>query len=76
MSEVNRKQSAIVDSEKALLLRGMEVARELGISRALAYRLMQDGTLPVVRIGRAVRVPFEGLRRWVSDNTAGGHSVE
>ena len=40
---------------------GRDAARELGI--ALAFRLMQDGTLPVVRIGRAVRVLFEGLTR-------------
>ncbi len=76
MSKVNHKRSETVDSERALLLRGNEVAHELGISRALAYRLMQDGTLPVVRIGRAVRVPSDGLRRWVSSRTAGGQDCE
>ena len=71
MSNINDNRSEVVDGEKALLLRGREVAHELGISRALAYRLMQDGTLPVVRIGRAVRVPFHGLKRWVDRNTHG-----
>ena len=47
----------------ALLLRGIEVAKELGISRALAYRWMQNGTLPVVRVpgSKAVRVPRDAL---------------
>jgi len=59
---------------QALLLRGTEVAVELGISRALAYRLMQNGTLPVVRVpgGRAVRVPRAALLRWIDEQTAGG----
>jgi hypothetical protein len=33
------------------LLRASEVQRELGISRATAYRMMTDGTLPVYRFG-------------------------
>ena len=55
-----------------LLLRGIEVAEELGISRALAYRWMAKGILPTVRIpgSTAVRVPREGLLKWVEDNTA------
>jgi len=54
-----------------LLLRGGEVAAMLGISRALAFRWMQDGTLPVVRIAgaRTVRVPEDALREWIRRNT-------
>ena len=66
----------MVDGQNTLLLRGNEVARRLGVSRAMAYRMMQDGTLPVVRIGRAVRVPTEELRGWVSRNTMGGEHRE
>ena len=46
------------------LLRASEVQRELGISRATAYRMMTDGTLPAYRFsgrrGRRtmVRVPI------------------
>lgn len=52
------------------LLRACDVQRELGISRATAYRMMTDGTLPVYRFaGRAgrrpmVRVSCEDLREW------------
>jgi len=52
------------------LLRASEVQRELGISRATAYRMMTDGTLPVYRFpgqqgGRnMVRVSYKDLREW------------
>jgi excisionase family DNA binding protein len=54
---------------KPLLLRGGEVADALGISRALAYRWMQAGILPTVRVSRSVRVPHDGLLDWIAQNT-------
>jgi excisionase family DNA binding protein len=56
------------------LLRAIEVQKELGVSRATAYRLMTDGTLPVYRFGgrrgqRAmVRVSESDLRRWLEEH--------
>ena len=38
------------------LLTGGDVARILKISRSYAYRLMRRGEMPVVRLGRSVRV--------------------
>jgi len=38
------------------LLKASDVARILNISRALSYRLLQQGEIPVVRINRAVRI--------------------
>jgi excisionase family DNA binding protein len=57
-----------------LLLRGGEVAALLGVSRALAFRWMQDGVLPTVRIpgARTVRVPTDALREWIDRNTGTG----
>jgi excisionase family DNA binding protein len=52
-----------------LLLRLPEVAETLGISRALAYRWAQTGVLPTVRVSRSVRVPHDGLLRWIERNT-------
>lgn len=54
-----------------LLLRGGEVAQLIGCSRALAYRLMQKGVLPVVRLpgGKTVRVPRGALEEWIRNNT-------
>jgi excisionase family DNA binding protein len=35
--------------------------RPLACSRSVAYRLTHSGALPVVRLGRAVRVPASAL---------------
>ena len=61
-------------TDDRLLLRGAEVAAMIGCSRALAYRLMQRGVLPTVRMpgGRTVRVPSDGLREWIKRNTRSG----
>jgi excisionase family DNA binding protein len=60
----------VTDKKNTLLLRGREVAEEL-ISRALAYRWMQTGVLPVVRVpgARSVRVPRAALIAWVESRT-------
>lgn len=45
-----------------LLVRPSEAATLLGIGRSKLYELLAAGELPVVRIGRSVRIPVEGLR--------------
>lgn len=56
------------------LLRAREIQRELGVSRATAYRMMTDGTLPIYRFGgrggrRAmIRVSLRELRAWIADH--------
>jgi excisionase family DNA binding protein len=59
------------------LLRGGEVAEVIGCSRAMAYRLMQRGTIPVVRIpgGKTVRVPQGALAEWIRKNTNAGSAA-
>jgi excisionase family DNA binding protein len=46
-----------------ILLRAPEVAKLLGISRARAYSMIADGTIPSIRLGRSVRVPRNALSR-------------
>jgi len=53
-----------------LLMRAEEVARVLGLGRSKVYELMQSGALPVVRIGRSVRVARVALEEWVRTNTS------
>lgn len=54
------------------LLRAVEVQRELGVSRATAYRMMTDGTLPSYRFGgrqggrEMIRVSLKELRAWIA----------
>ena len=47
------------------LLNATEVARVLNISRALAYRLMQTGQMPVIRINHSVRVRMVDLEEYI-----------
>src|ERR1700694_2657815 len=64
------KREVIQEADR-LLLRGREVAMLLGISRALAFRWMQNGTLPVLRLpgSRTVRVPRAELLKFIADRT-------
>jgi excisionase family DNA binding protein len=52
------------------LYRIEEAAQVLRIGRSKAYELIRSGELPVVRIGRAVRVPRAALEKWVAAQTA------
>jgi excisionase family DNA binding protein len=54
---------------KPELLRVEEVAWVLQIGRTKVYELIGAGELPVVRIGRSVRVPRHWLERWIGERT-------
>lgn len=72
METINRKppQSESQPPPGDRLLRAAEIMRFLNVSRATAYRLMTDGSLPVYRFGgrrgqRAmVRVSLRDLLAW------------
>ena len=53
-----------------MLLTVRDVEAELQLGRTRTYELLRSGSLPVVRVGRALRVPREALRRWVDEQTA------
>lgn len=55
-----------------LLLTVEEAAQHLGIGRTLAWQLVQKGELPVVRLGRCVRVPRRALEEWIARQAQGG----
>ncbi len=52
-----------------MALRANEVAKILGLGRSKVYELIQRGDLPVLRIGRSVRVPQAALERWIEQRT-------
>jgi excisionase family DNA binding protein len=54
------------------LLKADEVARILQISRSFAYQLMQDGSIRVVKLGRAVRVRPQDLEAFIEANLSHG----
>lgn len=48
------------------LLKAEEVGLVLGVSRSRAYALMSSGHLPVIRIGKSVRVSQRQFERWIA----------
>jgi excisionase family DNA binding protein len=58
------------------LLTADKVAEQLQISIALAYRLIQQGKIRSVRIGRLVRVRKFDLEKFIEQQTFGGSLVE
>ena len=43
-----------------------QVAEYLGVCRAHVYKLINSG-LPVIRLGRSVRIQMTSLQRWLQD---------
>ena len=64
MADRKSIQQAMVRSP---LLTAAEVAALLQVSLRTVRRLIADGSLPVVRIGRSVRVSGEALNAFLSD---------
>jgi len=56
---------------ETLLLNAEETARLLGLGRTKVYEMLAAGELPVIRIGRNVRVPRDGLSEWIRQHTDG-----
>ena len=50
------------------LLKPIEVANFLNISRAYAYQLLKKGEIPTVHIGNAIRVRPDDLQRYIIEN--------
>ena len=73
---------AKVDSEirrnilEEMLLTISEVCSVLRLGRSTVYQLLDkpDG-LPTVRIGRAVRIPTESVKEWITKNQTPAEGV-
>lgn len=51
-----------------ILMTVAEVQLATRLGRTTVYELIRLGKLPVVRIGRAVRVRRDSLERWLSEH--------
>src|SRR5438067_322801 len=60
------RAAAPIDRE---LLRVEEVAKVLGIGRSTVFEMIARRELPVLRIGRLVRVPRSILDAWIAERT-------
>jgi excisionase family DNA binding protein len=47
------------------------ISQALNISTSSAKRLIADGLIPVVRVGRQLRIDEEQLARWIATGGAG-----
>jgi excisionase family DNA binding protein len=54
-------------ASSALLLTVKDVMRELNLGRSKVEALMKHEGLPVIRFGRAVRIPADELKQWVRE---------
>ncbi len=52
------------------LLKAVQVAQILNVSRAFAYQLMRKGVIPTVKILGARRVRQEDLHRFIQENVS------
>ena len=51
-----------MSSIEPVLLKVTEAAAALSVGRSSVYELIQAGALPVVHIGRSVRIPMRAVR--------------
>jgi excisionase family DNA binding protein len=49
------------------LLTAQQVAAVLQVPKARVYELAREGLIPVVRLGRQVRVSASALNDWIAD---------
>jgi len=57
------------------LLRVVEFAQLLGVGRSTAYLILKSGEIPVIRIGRSVRVDYADAVRWIDEQRDDGKSA-
>ncbi len=59
------------EAHEPLLLTIPQVGKKLGLGRTTIYHLIEREGLPVMRFGRAVRVPADALQEWLKQRERG-----
>lgn len=59
-------------NEPPLMLTPRQVQRMLQLSPSTVYRMMCDGSIPSVRIGRSRRIPTVAVLNLMGEDHAGG----
>lgn len=65
---MNRNQT---QQSPPLLITISEAAERTGFGRSMAYKLA-NSVWPVVRVGKAIRIPVAQLEDWIRDNCSAG----
>ena len=63
---MGKKQNS-VNGDYPMLLKVEAAAKLLSLGRTKTYALIAAGELPVIRVGRAVRVPVASLHQWIEE---------
>ena len=72
-------RSVIPDPSERPVISAEEAFAELGIDRSTGYKAIREGTfpVPVIRVGRIIRVPTAALRQLLQlDNSSAPSSPE
>ncbi len=67
--ESSRRRTGSPAPADTWLLDSREVSQLLGIGRTKVFQMMARAELPVVHLGRCVRVPRQALEEWVQNQT-------
>jgi excisionase family DNA binding protein len=67
-------QKIVIAQNSNILMKPREVASALQVSRSQVYKLLNDGSLPSIRVGHSLRIPRQALLDWVASHTVGGTS--
>ena len=50
-----------------ILIKVSDAARMLSVSKSKLYELINEGTVPAIRVGQSLRIPLEWLHKWVAE---------
>ncbi len=51
--------------ENKMLVSPEETCELLGVKRSTLFKMLEEGGMPSIKIGRLHRIPVEGTRNWV-----------
>jgi excisionase family DNA binding protein len=71
-TSISGRQEGVSDghADPKVLLRIAEAAHRLSLGRSTVYEMVAAGQLPVVRWGRAARIPASAIADWVQRQLA------
>lgn len=55
-----------------MLLTPRELGQLLHLGKNKTYELIASGTIPVIRFGRAIRIPRSAVEQWIREQAATG----
>ena len=76
LTDSDQAQAASARSDLPLLLDAAEAAKLLSLSRAKVCAMASPGEIPLIRVGRALRIPSDQLLVWIKDRTAAASTSE